>query len=116
MKKIIYGLILVFAICFMLLLYEPLMMYITNIDDFWFDIITMLKPMLKGFILALILGFISVIIYYFLDKKLFKEKTYSLILLIGFLIFFVTYIEGNYLTFNLPALTGEKIAWGGVNT
>ena len=42
MKKLIKSsyasIILSFAACFMIFIYEQLLVYSTNIDDFWFDI------------------------------------------------------------------------------
>lgn len=51
-----------FAFCFMLFIYEPLLMYSTNKNDFWFDFWIMILPTLVIFVLFLITGQYSLII------------------------------------------------------
>ena len=114
MKKLIYSYILVFAFCFMFFIYEPLFLYATNINDFWFDLGIMIKPVLIIFFLIFTLGSLVFTGIYFLNHKFSsKLKVYFSLFLVFAIAFLATYIEGNYLIANLPALDGSKITWGG---
>lgn len=71
-KKLLPAYILSLAVSFMLFIYEPIVMYTSNINDFWFDFITMLKPVFfwGGIVFAL-----QIIVYtvsYFLYKPAYK--------------------------------------------
>ena len=118
MKKLLRSYFLCFVFCFMLFIYEPIIMYATNIDDFWFDLGTMIVPVIKIFLIFLLLTILMVSILYFINKllsktkfKIFKNyKLFEIIILIGFVLFFVTYIQGNYLIGNLPPLDGSSYA------
>ncbi len=94
------------VISFMLFIFEPINMYSSNINDFWFDFNILIKPSIIVFLISTI-GIILVMnILYFINKKLFKIS--NIILFIGFL---CTYIQGNYLVGNLPVLDGTPIDW-----
>ncbi len=114
MKKLVYSYIFTFSFCFMLLFYEPLLLYATNINDFWFDFAIMLKPVIILFLLTFIIGCLFFTIIYFINLKFQKDTKLYYIILIGFSIcFFATYIQGNYLIGNLPSLDGSSINWNG---
>ena len=57
MKKLLPAYILCLAFSFMLFIYEPIMMYVNNMNDFWFNFNIMIKPVLE---------IIHIIIIYFL--------------------------------------------------
>lgn len=112
MKKLIPAILITFFLCFMLFIYEPILMYTTNINDFWFDFGIMSKPMFLLFGITFILGVFIFLILYLVNKKFSnKLKVYNIILLIVFIGFFATYIHGNYLTGFLPSLDGSTIDW-----
>ena len=102
-----------FALCFMLFLYEPIMMYVTNKDNFWFDFGIVIKPVLMIFLIffagtaAILTGL------YFICRKFSENvKPYRIILTVIFVCFIVLYIQGNILASHLPALDGSAIDWG----
>lgn len=112
MKKLVSAYILSFVICFMLFIFEPITMYSSNIDDLWFDFSMMILPLIKLFLTSFIgLSLLYTIIYYIFYKKLKKFKLYYIIIIISFLLFIITYIQGNYLAGNLPGLNGDEIIW-----
>lgn len=104
--------ILLFVSCFMLFVFEPILMYATNMNDFWFDFQIMIWPVLSIFVIFFLVGMIIIFAIYTADlliaNKLFVYKG---IILIGFMVFFLLYLQGNWLAGNLPPLTGEEIIW-----
>lgn len=97
----------------MLFIYEPMIMYLSNVTDFWFDIYTLLKCSSIAFLVLFLVISIVYVIIYVLDKKVFKKfkNIYNIFLIIGFILFVVTYIQGNYLAGALPTLDGNIIDW-----
>lgn len=106
------GFILVFCACFMLFIFEPVQMYATNIIDFWFDIYIMIKPVL-GVFFIFFAGGIALIIAIYIINLFFSRRLiiYRLVVLVGFILFFLAYIQGNWLSGNLPKLNGDAIVW-----
>ncbi len=102
-----------FVFCFMLFVYEPLLMYSTNKNDFWFDFGIMILPTLVIFALFLLAGAVLITAFYFGIVKLSKGKTglYQCVVTALFVAFLATYIQGVYLSTSLPVLTGEIIDW-----
>jgi len=94
------------VLSYMLFIVEPINLFANNLNDFWFDLQIILGPsllMFGGVFLAIVI--LSNIIY-FVNKKVFK--IYTIILFICFL---CTYIQGNFLSGNLPVLSGDVIDW-----
>ena len=117
LKELVPACITAFALCFMLFVYEPFLMYCTHQLDFWFDVPLMVTPVLLGFLLSF-LGITAVLTaVYFVLKALAKEKAasvFKVIELVFFGIFFITFLQGNILSMNLPALDGAEIDWKGL--
>lgn len=111
-KELLPAIVLTFALCFMLFIYEPISMYCANINDIWFDLGMMTPPMLMMFaiffvpVLALFTGI------YFINRR-FSEKltVYSILLTVLSVIFVATYVQGVFLANSLPALGGGIIDW-----
>lgn len=104
--------LLVFTGCFMLFVYEPILMYSTNKNDFWFDFSIMIWPVIEIFLKFLLFGIIMALGIYFVNL-LFSSQLlfYKGMTLIVFFVFFILYLQGNWLAEDLPVLTGEEIAW-----
>ena len=105
-KNTWFNYLIVFVLSFMLFIMEPINLYSSNLNDFWFDLSILLKPSLLLFIISFIGLIVLSNIIYLLNKKIYK--IYNIILFIGFL---CTYIQGNFLSGNLPVLNGESINW-----
>lgn len=103
-----------FALCYMLFIYEPLMMYATNREDFWFDFGIMIAPTLKIFAMLFAASAAVLTGLFFLSKKLSKNVLpYRITVSVLFAAFLALYIQGVVLVKNLPALDGSEIDWGG---
>lgn len=110
LKYLTFAFIISFVLSFMLYLYEPLLTYSSNINDFWFDF----NLMISNIILYMILIFLFLILVYFLLYLFLRRKNikiYKIILVISFILFLYTYIQGNYLVGTLPQLNGDIIDW-----
>ena len=113
-KDLLPSIIMAFAFCFMLFVYEPLLMYSTNKLDFWFDLQLMAGPLLAGFGIFFLGAVVILTAAYFINKAIIKDKeptVYRMTAIILFIVFLVTYFQGNLLAFNLPALDGDVINW-----
>lgn len=113
-KELLPAFLLAFVASFMVYIYEPILTYSTNINDFWFDFKLMLSNIIiYGALLFVILVIIYTILY--LVTKLFSKKinVFNIILILSFIVFAFSYIQGNYLIGNLPTLNGEAVDWTG---
>ena len=107
LKQLIPFWIISFVFCYMLFVYEPLMMYCTNKDDFWFDFGIMAGPV-SGIFLSIFASSAALLTtIYFLS-----EKVARVVLTAAFTVFIALYIQGNFLIKDLPALDGSEIDWG----
>ncbi len=94
------------ALSFMLCLYAPLEIYFTNISEFEYDIYAFYKYILLLFAAAAVI----IALLYFIACKL-NKKFFTLCLLIGFICFMAFYIQGNFLTGDLPPTDGREVDW-----
>ncbi|MDE6727122.1 MAG: LTA synthase family protein [Oscillospiraceae bacterium] len=109
--------IILFVFCYMLFIYEPLMMYCTNKNDFWFDFGIMAAPT-AGIFLIFFLGAAAVFTGLFFVSRIFSKnaRLCGVISAVIFPLFIALYIQGNFLIQNLPALDGSEIDWGAYTT
>lgn len=117
LKELSPSYVTAFVFCFMLFVYEPLLMYCTHQLDFWFDLPLMIMPMLSGFFLFLLGNAFVLTAVYFVIRALDKEKSllvFRIIETVFFGVFFITFLQGNILSMNLPALDGSEIDWKGL--
>lgn len=111
-KKLLPAFLMALVSSFMLFIYEPLTMFATNVDDFWFDIYIMIKPNLLFFGLFTLVLFASFSGVYLINNH-FSEKLhfYKGTVLLAFIALIVMYIHGNFFIGNLPKMDGTQIDW-----
>ncbi len=110
-KEFSASLIMFFTLAFMLFIYEPIVAYSSNVNDYWFNFKTLVLNNLLIFIGVLLSFSVLSFIIYFVSKKLKKDIIYKIYLMIVFIVFIATYIQGNYLAGSLPTLDGSPIIW-----
>lgn len=110
-KEYSISIIMSFALMFMLIIYEPIVAYATNTDDYWFNFATLLTNNLLIFAIMFFSLLIFSLVIYVISKKVKKKIIYDIYLAIYFIGFVATYIQGNYLAGSLPTLDGSPIIW-----
>lgn len=112
-KKMIPAIIIAFSFSFMLFIYEPMTMYLGNTSDFWFDMYTLISGSLIGFCIAFIVIILIYSSLYIIQKLILKKNNnfFNICLIIGLILFIITYIQGNFLSNKLPTLDGKEIVW-----
>ena len=104
--------ILAFLASFLIYIYEPIITYSTNINDFWFDFKLMLPNILSYFALLFLIIWIFYNYIYLFCSAIKKEGIFKVIMIISFIVLAFTYVEGTFLSGSLPTLDGEIIEWG----
>lgn len=105
-ENIVVGITLSFAACFLLFLYAPLETYFTNVGEFWFDIYLLLPPFC---VLFLCFFGTSVLVLCLVAGR--HPRIYDILLLVYFIAFICTYVQGVFLAKSLPILNGAWIEW-----
>ena len=103
------GIVLSISMAYMLCIYEPLMLYFNNKYDtaFWYDFYTLIPILLFVFaVMAVISAGLSGVL------RIVSVRIYRIWILIYSVVFFATYVQGNYLAGNLPVLDGSDVIWG----
>ena len=108
MKKIIKdtkaGLFISLCFSFMLMIYEPLNIFVSNRSDFEFDIYFFFPLLLVQAVVCFLILYLLFFIARLINKNVYKIFTIILLILLIF-----SYIEGNYLAGSLPGIDGEKM-------
>ena len=111
-KDFLPAIALSFVISFMFLIFEPITLYSSNIDDFWFDLYDMLPELIPAFFIFSLILLAVLALIYLLSIKLFKKiNIYYISVSIIFCVFLITYIQGNFLSGSLPGINGEVFNW-----
>ena len=95
-----------YAISFMLMLYEPFMLYFNNTDEFWFNFKMIFVPHLAGFVFVGTAIFLCYLIAYLLF-----DQFHDVLVFLGLIIFISLYIQGNFMIRTLPQMDGSAINW-----
>ena len=110
-KDLIFPTIVSFVLSFMLIIYEPIITYAANTDDYWFSFKTLILNNLLLFLMLFFVGVIFSVIVYILALLIKKRSLYNLYLVLLFVAFIATYIQGNFMDGSLPTLDGSPIIW-----
>ncbi len=103
-KESYAGIFISLCLSFMLLFYEPLNIFATNLEDIWFDIYTFFPIVVWQFIISfLLLSFI------FIVMRFIHKNVYIFCVVVALIGTLCTYIQGNYLIGSLPAIDGNWI-------
>lgn len=94
------------AISFFVSLYAPLEIYFTNQKEVWFDFPSMIAIDVPFF---LILSFVIFLVLFF-TKKI-NQKIYQVLYCLGSILYFSSFIEGNFFASKLPRQDGRNINW-----
>ena len=111
LKNMIPAFLLSFLTSFMLFIYEPIITYTANVNDFWFDSGLMLPSILLFFTILFCGMFLLYSIIYLFSHLIKKEIIYKVVLAISIVFFVYIYIQGNFLVGHLPSLDGTTIEW-----
>ncbi|MBR6505275.1 sulfatase-like hydrolase/transferase [Candidatus Saccharibacteria bacterium] len=106
LKESLGGILIALLLSLMLAFYEPINMYVGNMEEFWFDFQSFLPIIFLQFLIVFF-----VITAFFIIVNLINRKAYKIVLLVAFVCMLVTYIQGNFLVYNLPGLDGNPINW-----
>ena len=102
------GIVCALALCFLLFVYAPYEMYLTNQLEFWFTAGQLVKPALLLFAVCFVL-----LVLLLLGARRMGERVYTGLLALLWLALLCTWIQGSYLVFDLPAMNGEEVWWDG---
>ena len=107
LRDILPGLILSLGLSFMLFLYAPLELFLTNREDFWFSAGQLMGYQILFFLCAFLVCGLLLILARRMGSLALRIVT---ALLCWLLICF--YVQGNFLVSNLPGLDGSQVDWG----
>lgn len=111
-KAMLPALIISGVFCFMLFIYEPILVYSGNISDFSFDIGLMAPALLLFFVIGCLYSGLIFLTIYLVNRMFSKNNNVFCCVVIGFfVVFLATYIQGNWLAGDLPVLMGGQIEW-----
>ncbi len=102
------GVMLSLCFSFLLFVYAPFDLYLTNIDEFWIKVSGFGLPSAVLFSVCFLCCFFALVI-----ARLINEKFYCVCLAIGSAATIFAYIQGNFLVKNLPGTDGSEIDWNG---
>ena len=112
LKDLLPAIILSITISFMFFIFEPITMYATNPDDFWFDIYNIMPVLVPSWFVFSLYVFTPLLLCYIVFKGFLKKPgIYYVITSAVFCIFLITYIQGNFLAGSLPGISGDPFNW-----
>lgn len=105
-KRLLPAFALSVAMAFMLGVYEPVVLYFHNKNEFWYDLYLLLPVTLLMFLGIFLLSAVAFAVCCLVNGKLYH------IAVVGYTILFLaTYVQGNYLVGHLPPQDGTPVAW-----
>lgn len=101
-----YSLLLSFALCFMVVIFSPLDLYLNNKLDFWFDFKTIIIVLVRFFAAGTFAACAVFAVCYLLFDEL-----YHVAYILCFALFLCLYVQGNFFAGSLPPIDGTSIDW-----
>lgn len=106
LRVMLPGIAVSFALCFMLLVYAPFELYLTNQSSFWYTFSIMAQYTLAMFAAGMLLCVIA----FFIAAKLGDRVTTAAVAAAVF-VMLGAYIQGTFLVSGLPGMDGTEIDW-----
>ncbi len=100
------GILAAFSTCFMLFVYAPLELYMTNQAEFWFDFGQISRAALENFLLFFAANLLLVVTAALLHPALCRVLT-----AMETVVLLSSYVQGNFLVGNMPPFDGTEIHW-----
>lgn len=104
----------IFVFSYMLFIFEPLLMYSSNKLDLWFDLSSMIAPLLIGYLLIFFSAIAITTAAYLVIRRFIPKRgrtVFRIITLALIAAFIETYLQGTFLSSYLPPLDGSIINW-----
>lgn len=114
--SVFYAVIISITISFMFFVVEPIALYATNVNDFWFDLHIIAPSLLLFFTISTLVILFFLLILYALSRATKKNIIFNIGALVVFALFIIAYVHGNFFAGSLPTLNGEAIDWGSFGT
>ena len=105
-KVAVAGLLAALSTCFMLFIYAPLELYVTNQTEFWFDFYKILKAVLENFAIFFGINALVILLTACIAKGLCRFVTAAELVLL-----LTLYVQGNFLVNRMPPFDGTEIVW-----
>lgn len=105
-KGLIPALLVSLAASFMLGVFAPMEIYYSNQDQFWFEVKQLIPVVVILFVVLFVISTLIFTLMYLINDKL-----YTVGLVLYFIAYISTYIQGNFLVKNLPGLDGTQPDW-----
>lgn len=94
------------AACFMVFIFAPLEMYLSNPNEFWYDAYLLFPFVIKDFLFFAAISLGGFVISYFLGDIVYMAALYCY-----FTCFIALYIQGNFWIKDLPPFNGTEVNW-----
>lgn len=111
LRRMNSGIFLSLSAGFMLCLFAPLEIYLSNPGEFWYDAYFLFPVCIKFFCAVLLLGLVGFSALYLLG-----DRFYNLALACGFWGFIGCYVQGNFGVKGLPPFDGTEVNWAAYRT
>ena len=105
-KDFVPALLVSLAASFMIMVFAPIEIYYSNQDQFWFEIKQLIPVVVCLFVAFFVVSLVVLGVLFLINKK-----AYNVGIILYFIAFLSTYIQGNFLVKNLPGLDGTQPVW-----
>lgn len=100
-------LVLLASYCFMIIINAPLVIYLTNSNQLWFD----LKILIPIVLCLFFIGYTCSVFVVLIIKRIISVKSFDIFFSIIVFLYWAMYIQGNFIPRNYGDLDGHVIQW-----